>query len=220
MSLGSGDGAGEFFVSAFEIGDLARLELPDTRADFFDEVLVVRDEQDRSLELLQRDVQRVDRLEIEVVGRFVEDENVRLLQHDAAEQQARRLAARERLGRLEPFFTAEQHLAEKSVDVLARRVGIELVQPLDRGHPLLDQPGVILREIPDRSLVAPAHGSRIEIARRRRCHAGPVRQQRLQQRRLADAVPATMTIFSPRLTTASKPSMTWLFSKALATSLI
>ena len=75
------------------------------------------------------------------------------------------------------------------MDVLARRVGIELVQPLDRRHALLDRAGVVLREVADRHLVAPAHRAGVEVARRRR-QARRVREQRLEQRRLADAVAA------------------------------
>ena len=67
--------------------------------------------------------------------------------------------------------------------------GIELMQPLDRRHALLDGAGVILREVADRHFVAPAHGAGVEIAGRRR-QARRIRQQRLQHRRLADAVAA------------------------------
>ena len=116
-------------------------------------------------------------------------EHVRLLQHDAAEQQPRRLAARKRLGRLEPFFAAEQHLAEQAVNVLPRRVGVEPVQPLDRGHPLLDRAGVVLRKVADRDLVPPAHLARVDV-RGVAGMIGRIRQQRLQQRRLAGAVAA------------------------------
>ena len=55
------------------------VEVPDARADFLHHVLVVGHEQDRAFELLQRHVQRVDRLEVEVVRRLVEHEHVRLL---------------------------------------------------------------------------------------------------------------------------------------------
>ena len=79
----------------------------------------MRDQQHRAFVFLERNVQRVDRLEIEVVGRFVEDQHVRLLQHDPAEQQTRRLAAGERVGRLVAVLAAEQHLAEQAVNLLA-----------------------------------------------------------------------------------------------------
>ena len=68
------------------------------------------------------------------------------------------------------------------------RVRIELVQPLDGRHPFADRAGVVLREVADRDLVAPAH--RPGVDRRRVRVSGRVRQQRLQQRRLADAVAA------------------------------
>src|SRR3954464_8720687 len=61
--LSPGNGTGELLVGALEVGDLPRLALPHARADLFDQVLVVRDQQDGAFELLQRDVQRVDRLE-------------------------------------------------------------------------------------------------------------------------------------------------------------
>ncbi len=66
---------------------------------------------------------------------------------------------------IDALFAAEQYLPEQAVNVLPRRVGIELVQPLDRGHPLLDHAGVILREVSDRRLVSPANGAGINILR-------------------------------------------------------
>ena len=141
-----------------------------------------------ALELLQRDVERVDRFEIEVVGRLVEHEHVRLLQHDAAEEQPRGLAARQRVGRLQAFFAAEQHLAEQAVDVLRAASGSNWCSHSTAVMPLLDRAGVVLREVADRDLVAPAHRARVEVAGRR--HARRVGEQRLEQRRLADAVAA------------------------------
>ena len=54
-----------------------------------------------------------------MVGRLVEDEDVRLLQHDPAEQEPRGFAARERIGRLVAVLAAEQHLPEQPVNLLA-----------------------------------------------------------------------------------------------------
>ena len=127
--------------------------------------------------------------EVEVVRRLVENEHVRLLQHDAAEEQPGGLAARQRIGGFQPFFAAEEHLPEQSVNVLPRCVGIELMQPLDGGHPFLDRSRLILRKISDRDFVPPRELSRVEVDRRRG-HARRVAQQRLQHRRLAGAVAA------------------------------
>ena len=74
------------------------------------------------------------------------------------------LAAGQRLGGLVAFLPAEEHLAEEPMDLLARQVGIEAVQPLDRRQPLLDFPRMILRKIADRHLVAPPQRPTIEIA--------------------------------------------------------
>ena len=139
-----------------------------------------------------------------MVGRLVEDQHVRLLQHDAAEQQPRRLAARQRLGRLQAFLAAEQHLAEQAVDVLPRRVGIELVQPLDRGHALLDRAGVVLREVADRDFVAPADRARRRCRSATASRLGASASSALSSVVLPTPLRPTSTIFSPRLTIASK----------------
>jgi hypothetical protein len=83
----------ELFVGALEIDDPAVLEVPHAGADFFEQVFVVGDQQHRAVVFLKRDVERVDRLEVEVIGRFVQDEHVWLEQHQTAEQQTCRLAA-------------------------------------------------------------------------------------------------------------------------------
>src|SRR5947209_4959223 len=103
-----------------------------------------------------------------MVGGLVEQQYVGLLEHDAAEEQTRRLAARERLGRLEAFLAAEEHLTKETMDLLARRVRIEAVQPLHRGQPLLDDARRILREVADRYLVSPLQRPRVHVSPRRR----------------------------------------------------
>ena len=64
-------------------------------------------------------------------------------------------------------------LAEQAVNILARGIRIELVQPVDGGHALLDQSRMVLREVADRDLVAPAHLAGIQVRRlmpRNRAH--------------------------------------------------
>ncbi len=50
------------------------------------------DEDDGAVELLQGLVEGVDRFEIQVVGGFVEDQDVGLEEHEAAEDQTGRFA--------------------------------------------------------------------------------------------------------------------------------
>src|SRR5688572_24544943 len=118
MDLPILDNRAELLVRPLEVLDFAVGEVPDARADFFHQILVVGDQQHGAFKLLKGDVQCVNRFQVEVVRRFVEHQDVGLLQHDAAEEQAGGLAARERLGGLEALLAAEQHLAEQSVDVL------------------------------------------------------------------------------------------------------
>src|SRR6266480_4170325 len=73
-----------FFIRTFEVLDLAALEMPNARGHFVDDVVVVRHEQHRPVVPLQRYVQRVDRFQVEGVGRLVEHQEIGLLQHQPA----------------------------------------------------------------------------------------------------------------------------------------
>ena len=68
--------------------------MPDARGDLFNQIVIVRDQKHRRLRPLQRDVQRVDGFEVKVIGGLVQHQHVGLLQHEFAEQQPGRLAAR------------------------------------------------------------------------------------------------------------------------------
>ena len=60
----------------------------------------------------QRLDQRVDALDVEVVRGLVHHEDVVLQKHELGEHEPRRLAARQRVGALEPCFAAEQELSD------------------------------------------------------------------------------------------------------------
>ena len=83
------------------------LEVPDAGSDLIDQIVVVRDQQDRTLIALQRNVERVNRFQIEVVRRLVENENIGLLQHELAEEQARGFSAGEHVGALGSLVAGE-----------------------------------------------------------------------------------------------------------------
>src|SRR5437773_12408876 len=66
----------EVLVRSLEVFDVPMIKMPKPRCDFVDHVVVVRHKQHRAIEFLQRNVQRVDGLQIEVVGRLVKHQKI------------------------------------------------------------------------------------------------------------------------------------------------
>ena len=79
----------------------------------------MRDHADGADELLERGLERLDRVDVEVVRRLVEDEQVRLLQHQQEQLQPRPLTARE-----EPVGAA--HLLVREEELHQQRDGLAL----------------------------------------------------------------------------------------------
>src|SRR5712692_7496602 len=129
--------------------------MPDAGGDFVDYVVIVSDEEDGAIVFLQRDVQRVDRFQIKMVSRFVEDEEIRLLQHQLAEDEPRGFTAGESLCGLEGVIAAEEHLPHEAAELLLIGGGIKLPEPVDGGHAFGEGITVVLREIADGDFVAP-----------------------------------------------------------------
>jgi hypothetical protein len=72
--------------------DFAVPNRPDAGCDPVDKEAVVGDEQDGAIELAQHLLERLPSLDVEVVRRFVEDEEVRLLQQQAGKGKPRALS--------------------------------------------------------------------------------------------------------------------------------
>jgi len=100
------------------------LEVPDARGRFFNEIVIVRDQEYRPWIFLYGDIQGVNGFEVEVIGGFVEHQNIRFLQHEFAE---RRRAASPRRAR--PF--ASIHLRAEQTSVRADRAVLRS-RPADR----------------------------------------------------------------------------------------
>src|ERR1039457_6863944 len=96
------------------------IEVPDAGSHFVDQVVIVGDQQHRALVLLEREVEGVDGLQIEVIGGFVEHQEIGLLEHQAAEDEAGGFAAGERASGFERVVATEKHLAEKPAKFLLR----------------------------------------------------------------------------------------------------
>ena len=106
-------------------------DLDDLRRQAFDEVAVVRHEDQRAAVVHQRVEQHVLRVEVEVVGRLVEHQRVRRPQQHPRHGQTRALAAREHAGLLVDVVAREEEAAEDVADgrhhVHRRAVGERLV---------------------------------------------------------------------------------------------
>src|ERR1019366_1685765 len=76
-------------IGTLEIVDLAVFDVPDARGHFIHDIVIVSDQQDCSIVLLKGDVESVDRFQIQMVGWFVEDQEIWFLKHQAAENDAR-----------------------------------------------------------------------------------------------------------------------------------
>ena len=101
-----------FFVAAEIVADLPVFQLPDAGGEFVDEIPVVRDEDERALVVLQRILEPFARVDVQMVRRLVEDEQVDLLVHQHAQPQPALLAAGEGADRLEHVLALKQIRAQ------------------------------------------------------------------------------------------------------------
>jgi len=92
---------------------VAVAHLDDPVGDAVEEVAVVRDEDDRADEALERRLERLDRVDVEVVRRLVEDEQVRTAHHQEQELEARALAAAQQAVRPAHLLVREQELHQE-----------------------------------------------------------------------------------------------------------
>ena len=102
------------------VDDTAGGELDDPVGHGADELMVVGSEQEHLAEGDQTVVEGGDRLQVQVVGRLVQDQHVGAGQHHPGQHAADPLATGENIRRLEHVLTAEQHLAQETAgEVLA-----------------------------------------------------------------------------------------------------
>ena len=100
----------------------AELQQP-RRLDRVEEGPVVRDDHERAVVAVERGLELFDRLEVEVVRRLVEEEEVDLPRLQLGEVRARPLAGRERRPRPPDVIGAETELREQRACVDRREPG-------------------------------------------------------------------------------------------------
>ena len=139
------------------VGDAAAaVDLQDPAGDVVEEVAVVGDDQHRAGVVAERPLQPGDALGVQVVGRLVEQQQVRLLEQQAAQRDAAALAAREighRAFRRRAAQRVQRHL-HRAVELPAIR-GVDALLQLG----LLGEQGVHLVV---RHLLGEAHGDLVE----------------------------------------------------------
>ena len=148
----------------------------------------MRDEQHRAGERLERRLERLARLEVEVVRRLVEHEEVRAGRDHDREREPPPLAARERrrpASRARPSRRRGTARAASAPRAAAGRCRDRRVEH----RAALVELGLVLREVRRLDAVAKPHAPG---------HRRPAAQDRLEQRRLARAVRADSATCSPR----------------------
>src|SRR5882762_5091754 len=115
---------------------LAGPQLDDARGQGRYELAVVRNEDERPRVLVERGVERLDRLHVEVVGRLIEQHDVGHAEHELADQHALPLAAGDHLERFLLVVAREEELPERRAHDLVVLLAI-LAPPA--AHPLRER---------------------------------------------------------------------------------
>src|SRR5690606_6915371 len=118
------------------------------------QMAIVGNDHQRALELLQRHRQRVAHLQIEVVGRLVEHQQVGALPDDDRQRQSRFFAAGKVSDRPGCLFAAEVEAAEEIADLLLARLRADALQVQDRAGVEVKRFQLVLREITERQMFA------------------------------------------------------------------
>ena len=154
-------------------------DIHDLGGELVDEVAIVRDEDQRPAEVLERFEQNVLRVEIQVVGRLVEQQRVRRAQQHPRHRQPRALASRQHSHRLLDVVAGKEKAAEDVADVrdhVDRRVAGERLVHRQRR---IEAGRLVLREVLRHDLVSlSAHaGIRRLDARQHPHHAWTCRRR-------------------------------------------
>ncbi len=163
-----------------EVDNAVGGQLDDASRQRGDEFAVVADKQQRTRVVLQRQVERLDRFHIQVVGRLVQQHDVGLLQDQLAEQHSTLLATGDHLDRLVDLLLREQHATQSTADhLLVIALLPPLAHPVIQVHVTLEILSMILSVVADFGIFRPFHRTGIGFQ---------ITDQALEQGRLADAV--------------------------------
>ncbi len=144
----------EVLVAARVERGLAAADLDDLRGELVHEVAVVGDEDERAAVVLEGLEEDLLRVEVEVVGGLVEEEDVRGLQEHLGEGEAVALAAGEDGDLLVDVVPLEEEAAEDRPEHGAHRDGARRGHLLEDGARRVEDGGLVLGEVVEDDLVA------------------------------------------------------------------
>ena len=119
---------------AVELAHLVVAADPDVIAEGSDEVLVVRNHEEATLETEQRLDERGDGVDIKMVGRLVQKQQMGAGVGDPREGEAGLLTSGEGVDGLEGLVAAEAEAADVRAELLLLRAGVLGLHELERGH--------------------------------------------------------------------------------------
>ncbi len=166
-------------IGAAEVDHAGGAQLDDAGGQGRYELTVVADEDQRARVVFQCQVQRFNGFHVQVVGGFVHDQHVRLLQDQLAEQHAALLTTGNHLHRLLDLVVGEQHAAQGATDHLFA-LG-PLAHPVEQGDVVFEVMGVVLGVVAQLCGVGPLDAAGVR---------GQFVDQGAQQGGLADTVRA------------------------------
>ena len=166
-------------VGAAEVDHSAWAQLDNTSGQRGYELTVMADEYQGARVVLQCQVQRLDGFHVQVVGRFVHDQHVGLLQDQLAEQHATLLTTGNDFYRLEDVIVGKQHAAQSATDHLLALS--PLAHPVEQGHVIFEIVGMVLGVVAQFGGFSPLHCT---------CIRGQLVDQGTQQGGFTDTVRA------------------------------
>ena len=103
-------------------------QLPDARHRRVEECPVVRGDEERARPPLEVHLEPLERVDVEVVRRLVEQEEVGVGDHETGKRGPRLLAAGHRRWRLRPFAAREAEPRQGRIDALVQRVSAQRIE--------------------------------------------------------------------------------------------
>ena len=124
-----------------------RRDFHNSVSDSIHKLVIVGSEENHVGELDQAIVEGRDRLQVQMIGGFVQNEDVGPAEHHARQHAAHPLAAGEDVGFLQGFFAGEEHSPQEAAQEGFAVVAGVLAQPFDKGEAGIEEASVFFGKV-------------------------------------------------------------------------